>query len=347
LGWALYLQDKWGSLVHGRPSHINNTDWIVQPLHHSDFPERAADEDNEDGSTEVEKGRVLFCEMIQLTTILADVLAEFYTVKADQELRSNTNHGVGWILQRAKPLQLRLKTWYSELPDCLRLQEVAMRKLSSAGYLHLAYYATEITLHRRIISFLGREDNVEIVDVCRNAARERLRKALDFVGMLRPEHLQSFWHSGSAYNFALIGSFISLLRSTSPTQEDTEAYKVNMDDYRWKLRLESKNSEILGRALNLMAVAELVTDQPVRDPTTTGSAQRRTEREFDELSDGQEEPEVGASTFDPHGNLPLRIDEDSLLLSGITPMFDTFGQSDEFNGISEQDELRLIGYSGQ
>jgi hypothetical protein len=120
-----------------------------------------------------------------------------------------------------------------------------------------------------------------------------------------------------------------------------------MDDYRWKLRLESKSSEILGRALNLMAVAELVTDQPVRDPTTTGSAQRRTEREFDELSDGQEEPEVGASTFDPHGNLPLRIDEDSLLLSGITPMFDTFGQSDEFNGISEQDELRLIGYSGQ
>jgi hypothetical protein len=74
LAWALFVQDKWGSLVHGRPSHIPTTDWAVKPLSESDFPESAADEDDEDGSTEVEKGRTLFCEMITLTEILAIIL---------------------------------------------------------------------------------------------------------------------------------------------------------------------------------------------------------------------------------------------------------------------------------
>ncbi|OIW33637.1 hypothetical protein CONLIGDRAFT_186369 [Coniochaeta ligniaria NRRL 30616] len=255
LAWAVYVQDKWGSLTHGRPSHITGEEWDVRGLTEADFPERAADEDEEEGSTEVEKGRVLFCEMIRLTGILADVLGAFYTVRAERELADMRGEGVGWLLGRAKPLQLRLKSWFADLPECLRLQDVAVRKLSSTGYLHLAYYAAEITLHRRIVQALEGEESPELVRVCRVAARERLVNALEFVNRLRPEHLQSFWYSASEYNFALIGTFISLLWATARSREDAAWFRAKGDEYRWTLRLSSKNAEILERAIGLIAMS--------------------------------------------------------------------------------------------
>ncbi|KAJ2895361.1 uncharacterized protein MKZ38_006632 [Zalerion maritima] len=260
LGWALYMQDKWGSLVHGRPSHITSDDWGVPVLDEGDFPERAADENDEEGSTEVEKGRVLFCEMIDLTRILADVLSTLYTQRAEQKMRAGIEQGAGWVLDQAKPLQLRLKRWFADLPACLSLQDVTMRKLSSTGYLHLAYFATEFTLHRRILEALGMEGNSEIIHVCRVAARDRLVKTLDFVKSLRPEHLQSFWYSASKYNFAIVGTFICLLASGTPPSfgnddDNAEFYKTKLEDYKWTLRLSSKNADILDRALALMATS--------------------------------------------------------------------------------------------
>jgi hypothetical protein len=133
LAWALFMQDKWGSLVHGRPSHIVSADWEVQHLEDEDFPENAADEDDEDGSTEVEKGRVLFCEMIKLTGILARILSSFYTLKAERELEQRAHEGVRWILETAKPLQLALRQWFSNLPTVLKMENLAARKLSSTG----------------------------------------------------------------------------------------------------------------------------------------------------------------------------------------------------------------------
>jgi hypothetical protein len=133
LAWALFMQDKWGSLVHGRPSHINSADWEVQPLEEDDFPENAADEDDEDGSTEVEKGRTLFCEMIKLTEILAHILSSFYTLKAEREIQHRAQEGIRWVLEIAKPLQLALRQWFSSLPNVLKMENLAARKLSSTG----------------------------------------------------------------------------------------------------------------------------------------------------------------------------------------------------------------------
>jgi len=133
LAWALFMQDKWGALMHGRPSHITTADWDVQPLQEDDFPENAADDDDEDGSAEVEKGRTLFCEMIKLTDILGLVLSNFYTLKAEREFEERAHEGVRWVLEKAKPIQLSLRQWHSELPTSLRIESIAMRKLSSTG----------------------------------------------------------------------------------------------------------------------------------------------------------------------------------------------------------------------
>jgi hypothetical protein len=133
LAWGLYIQDKWGSLFHSRPSHITSDDWMVKYVSEADFPERAADEDEEEGSTEVEKGRVLFSEMIKLTEILTEILSEFYTLRAEESFRDRIQEGGRWVLEKAKPIQIRLKDWYMQLPECLRMENVAMRKLSSTG----------------------------------------------------------------------------------------------------------------------------------------------------------------------------------------------------------------------
>jgi hypothetical protein len=133
LAWALYMQDKWGALVHARPPHITPADWLVKPVTEGDFPERAADEDDEEGSTEVEKGRILFCEMIRLTEIVTLILTEFYSLRAEEEIKEKSQEGGRWILERAKPIQLRLKDWFQQLPDCLKMDNVKMRKLNSAG----------------------------------------------------------------------------------------------------------------------------------------------------------------------------------------------------------------------
>lgn len=108
----LYMQDKWGVVVHGRPSHINADDWLVKQVTEDDFPERAADEGDEEGSTEVEKGRILFSDMIRLTEILVSVTSKFYTLKGEEELRQRIVEGVSGVLERAKPIQLRSRKWY-------------------------------------------------------------------------------------------------------------------------------------------------------------------------------------------------------------------------------------------
>jgi hypothetical protein len=252
------MQDKWGALVHGRPSHINTFDWLVKPVTEDDFPERSADEDDEEGSTEVEKGRVLFSEMIRLTQVLSEILTVFYTLRAEEDFRHRRAEGVGWILERAKPIQLRLKEWYTQLPECLKMENVKIRKLNSSGYLHLGYYATEMTLHRRIIQSLANEKDASLRRICRSAAEARLEAATDFVSQLRPEFLQSFWHSSSKYSFALVGSFVSLLWATAASKQEAEAYKQKLEDYRWTLRLLSKSADILERALDMLAAPTAV-----------------------------------------------------------------------------------------
>ncbi|ORY17820.1 fungal-specific transcription factor domain-domain-containing protein [Clohesyomyces aquaticus] len=255
LAWALFMQDKWGALVHGRPSHIMASDWAVKPLLPDDFPENAADDDNEDGSTEVEKGRALFCEMIRLTEILGSILSNFYTLQAEEEFRLHARDGVRWLLEKANPIQSSLKHWFDNLPPSLRMEDIAMRKLSSTGYLHLGYYAVGITLHRQIIRSLSSVDDPSLRSICRQAANARLKSAMEFVKSLRPEHLQSFWYSASKYCFALIGTFISLLWVTAQDKEEADLYKAKLDEYRWMLRLSSKSADFLERAISMLATS--------------------------------------------------------------------------------------------
>ena len=248
------MQDVWSALVYGRPPHISASNWSVQEVIGSDFPERSVDEDEEDGSSEVEKGRILFMAMINLSTLLLDVLDALYSHRAESDIRMAAD-GTRFVLERAKPIQLKLRTWHTNLPECLRMDNLTPRKLSSQGYLHLAYFAIEITLHRRIIRSLSSDTDPYITQICRSAAKTRLLSALDFVARLKPEHLQSFWYFASKVNFALIGSFNSLLWVTAITQDEADFYQRRLQEYRWALRVSSKSAGFLDLASGILESA--------------------------------------------------------------------------------------------
>ncbi|EKD12039.1 fungal specific transcription factor domain-containing protein [Drepanopeziza brunnea f. sp. 'multigermtubi' MB_m1] len=258
LAWALYMQDKWGSLVHGRPSHIFATNWAVKRLSPNDFPDFEVDESDVEESTEYERGRLLFTQMITLSQILAEVLDTFFTLQAMAAVTQADTHGTNLVLQLAKPVQLKLKEWFAALPQCLRMESSAApansKQLISTGSLHLAYFATEITLHRRIIRSLAPGTapssptsrnskpalDPYIVHICRSAAKTRLISAMDFVNRLTSSHLRSFWYFASKANFALIGTFGSLLWATAPGREEAEWYRRRLGEYRWTLGVSSK-----------------------------------------------------------------------------------------------------------
>ena len=131
LAWALYMQDVWVALTHGRTMIMMPEQWDVAMVSHRDFPENVSDENDEEGSAEVEKGKMSFIQMIQLTIILAEVLKSPFG--GDQALPLNVGSSVEDMLQWAKPIQTRLKQWFALLPEPLHMEDIKLRKLSSAG----------------------------------------------------------------------------------------------------------------------------------------------------------------------------------------------------------------------
>jgi hypothetical protein len=201
--------------------------------------------------------------MIILSQILAEVLDTFYTLQAMATVTAAGAQGTHLVLQLAKPVQLKLKDWFTALPTCLRMDSSSSStaspnsKLSSTGFLHLAYFATEITLHRRIIRSLTSSPTSPtspsskpaldpyILHICRSAAKTRLISAMDFVNRLTSSHLRAFWYFASKTNFALIGTFGSLLWATAPGREEADWYRRRLGEYRWTLGVSCKgtNSE--------------------------------------------------------------------------------------------------------
>ncbi|TVY82360.1 Transcriptional activator protein DAL81 [Lachnellula suecica] len=300
LGWALYMQDKWSSLGSGRPSLINSANWALQPVTNSDFPENASHEDDQEGSTEVEKGRILFGQMINLSEILADLLDTVFTVKTTSEITSAGANGLAIVLEKVKPVQLRLKEWFSSLPECLSMESTPVMKLNSVGYLRLAYVATEITLHRRIMLALSPSTDPQLYQICRSVAHERFIFAIEFVQSLKPQHLSSFWYFASPQNFALIGVFGTLLLSTASNTKEVNFYQAKLREYRWTLKINTENgARYMKPAMALLdANRGLLKEASRQNPSSTDTPRPQAGK-------ATPAPLLGAAETFPYSNSPL------------------------------------------
>ena len=191
--------------------------------------------------------------MIQFTTltqILSEILETFHTLGAEMEVKAAGGHGLRVVLERAKPVQIKLKNWFSSLPEDLKM-DAGNDTAFANGSLHLAYFAAEITLHRCIIRATAHPESDSYLSyICRSAAKTRLISAMDFVNRLRPAHLQSFWPFAGFSNFALIGTFGALLEATAPTKEEAEFYRMRLEEYRWTLMVSKSHADFLGYGID-------------------------------------------------------------------------------------------------
>lgn len=133
LAWALFMQEKWGASAHGRPSHISDANWGVQPLVESDFEEDPSAADIEESMSTGETSRLHFSNMVSLTMILSEILETFYSLQAVHEIEKAGLNGTRAILERAKPIQIKLREWYTRLPGCIRMDSTKGQSLSSIG----------------------------------------------------------------------------------------------------------------------------------------------------------------------------------------------------------------------
>ncbi|KAF2164493.1 hypothetical protein M409DRAFT_67978 [Zasmidium cellare ATCC 36951] len=275
LAWALYMQDKWSAVMHGRPSHINGADWNVSAPTEEDFDESIdpLPTPSEDVDPQVSKGRIVFMQMISLTNIMAEVCDTFYSEKAKAEYTSAGRYATQLVLNRAKPVQLKLKEWFAKLPTDCKMDSFTPGQLSSQGYLHLAYFATEISIHRRIVQSLDpATSDPYMLYICRSAAKTRLISALDFVNRLKPEHLDAFWYFASASNFALVGTFGALLMATSPGKEEAYFYACRLNEFKWTLTVSGKKAVWIHGALEMLdATSEMLRRLPEKPSATPTS----------------------------------------------------------------------------
>ncbi|WQF81973.1 hypothetical protein CDEST_06987 [Colletotrichum destructivum] len=254
LAWALFMQDKWGALVHGRPSHIRlDEDWDVRPCCIEDFPENAADEEHDpEGSAEVVVGRELFLRHIELSLILSDVLGTFYTAKATRRGGTLDQIGTVGVAELAKPIVMMLREWYAKLPEALQLQETRLKKLSANGSLHLAYISIDLALHRSLVRNISSNAPPELRVAIRTGARARLAAASNIIANLQMEHIHSFWGFAASAQLAGIGSFAGLLWATSNDDAEAMYYADRVEEYLWSLRVRAQAAPFAREALRML-----------------------------------------------------------------------------------------------
>ncbi|TVY29666.1 Transcriptional activator protein [Lachnellula hyalina] len=352
LAWALYMQDRWGALVHGRPLLIHEDNWSVKPLEERDFPETAEDDDEEEGSSEIEKGRLTFVHMISLTEILSSILRTFFTLSSMAALESERENATTVTLEKAKPIQLRLKDWYSKLPPSLAVGDTKARKLSSTGSLHLAYFAAEVTLHRAIIRFDTSNTDENLRSITRAAAKMRFISAIDLVNKLEPAHLQSFWYFASKVNLAIIATFGSLLWATSQSTDEADFYRSKLAEYRWTLRVSSKGAEFMKFTVGMLDAStvfmkdgsKIATPKTIKPDTAQDKKEEQLISSMDksqQISDptatgmNQVSPSTGYST-ESVGVYEADFDA-SILAQDIRPTWSDFAENVNFTAGDIQD----------
>ncbi|KAF3343633.1 rRNA-processing protein fcf2 [Verticillium dahliae VDG2] len=275
LAWALFMQDKWGALVHGKPFLIRpNEDWDVQPCCIEDFPENAADEEHDpEGSSEVVVGRELFLRHIELSLILSDVLRTFYTAKATRRGGTLDQIGTIGVAELAKPIVMMLREWYNGLPEALQLRDTRLKKLCANGSLHLSYTAIDLALHRAMLRNISSSAPRELRNAIRTGARSRLLAAATIISNLQPEHTQSFWGFMASAQLASIGTFAGLLWATSDDDAEASFYAERVEEYLWSLRVRSQAVPFAREALRLLE-AEVGGLGPVRAAGMPGEVMR-------------------------------------------------------------------------
>ncbi|OBT66791.1 hypothetical protein VE03_03996 [Pseudogymnoascus sp. 23342-1-I1] len=107
LWWAVYVEDKFMSLLMGRPPYIHQDEWDVTELQDSDFDVQYSFQSEISSSST----HIPFRHMTRLALIVESIQQSLWSLKASQILAEDLPAS----LQAAKPLFDRLKAWRASI----------------------------------------------------------------------------------------------------------------------------------------------------------------------------------------------------------------------------------------
>ncbi|RJE25737.1 hypothetical protein PHISCL_01925 [Aspergillus sclerotialis] len=155
LWWAIYAEDKWRSLLIGRPPYIRSDEWDVTDLDDDDFRMDASLADRISLPDDDSKQEILYARpfqyFVRLSRLSDEVQYNLYSLKASQRLYPNFNA----TLEAARPLFQQLKEWYASLPASLKQQNRSFTTIDGmvpqSSCLRFCYMLLEVFIFRALL----------------------------------------------------------------------------------------------------------------------------------------------------------------------------------------------------
>ncbi|XEV01275.1 hypothetical protein FSHL1_006562 [Fusarium sambucinum] len=146
LWWALYTEDKWLSLLMGRPPYISEDEWDVGELEENDFTIPLITPCTDTGHAELTRP---FRDMARLSVIARSVQSSFYSLKASQMLSENLSLSI----QTAQPIFEQLSSWRASV-----LAPESPTITSNNGMLNdkASYPAAVLIAHATLVTYVWR-----------------------------------------------------------------------------------------------------------------------------------------------------------------------------------------------
>ncbi|KAL4940611.1 hypothetical protein BDV06DRAFT_230198 [Aspergillus oleicola] len=266
LWWAIYSEEKWRSLLMGRPSYIRKEEWDVSDLEESDFDTAPAER---------------FMRVAKLARIADEIQSSLYSLRAAQQLSSNFPES----LQTSRVLLRQLQDWLAQVTPALAQDE------SPAGpnlciCVHFAYLLLEVFIFRALLrpmvpskpaprlvdeteaipffpeltvdDYIAQIIDVENVvgeaipaapveqgygdksiPIALSAAENCATSMLRVISGMEAREMGTFWYSWCRVGFATVSNFMLLLLVQAPSKEHAMRAKKLL--YAWQQALQSQS----------------------------------------------------------------------------------------------------------
>ncbi|KAF9891763.1 hypothetical protein FE257_003244 [Aspergillus nanangensis] len=162
LWWAVYAEDKWRSLLLGRPPYIHHGEWDVSELDGADFLLHPRGASSSSSAVHKQHDPVPFRYLVDLSRIAEEIYDSFYTLRKSQYLaeKFETSHDIG------RPLLEKLNEWYSSLPESFRLPNWSKSVSGLAPYptsIHFAYLILVLFVYRALLRPMARSSSPPLI----------------------------------------------------------------------------------------------------------------------------------------------------------------------------------------
>ncbi|KAJ5751212.1 hypothetical protein N7533_008240 [Penicillium manginii] len=278
LWWAVFAEDKWRSLLMGRPPYIHPAEWDVSELDEGDFlvgPRQGF-------STSSCDTEIPFRYLVNLARIAEEIHETFYTLRASQILNANFDASA----DLGRDLLEKLNTWYSTLPETFRLPNWSKSVHGQAPYptsIHFAYLLLAVYVYRAMLRPMARSSDPPMIfdleemaatsplpvddptldfadasgiesfpelsmsdvsgtsEITLHAAEKCATILVNFTRRLTPSDFTGFWYSWSRIGFATVSNFLMLLLVQAPNASHAARGKYLVESWLQVLRCQSQS----------------------------------------------------------------------------------------------------------